>query len=188
MRIERPAALGWACYGLSVALLAAVPVVGTATKGARRWIGTGAFSVQPSELAKLGLLLVLAHVLTSDRPPGRRFAAAIGLWAVPTSLVVLQPDLSTAMLLTTLLVAMLILARMPWRYLLPPVVAAVVAAPLAPPLLRDYPLERLQGVFTRSPHAARGGTPPPTPTPPGPRGGPPPLPPSAPPPLCPTPP
>src|SRR3954464_13746270 len=64
MRIERLPALGWACYGLSVALLAAVPVVGTATKGARRWIGTGAFSVQPSELGKLGLLLVLADGLS----------------------------------------------------------------------------------------------------------------------------
>ena len=158
MRLERLAALGWGCYGLSVMLLAAVPLVGTATKGARRWIGTGAFSVQPSELAKLGLLLVLAHVLTSDRPPGRRFVYAIGLWAVPTGLVVLQPDLSTALLLTTLLVAMLILARIPWRYLMPPVVAAVIALPLALPLLRDYQLERLQGFFTRSPDAAGGYT------------------------------
>ncbi|HEV7534952.1 MAG TPA: FtsW/RodA/SpoVE family cell cycle protein, partial [Acidimicrobiia bacterium] len=138
--------------------LAAVPLVGTATKGARRWIGTGAFSVQPSELAKLGLLLVLADVLSSDRPPGRRFAAAVGLWAVPAGLVVLQPDLSTAMLLTTLLVAMLILARIPWRYLLPPVVAALIALPLALPLLRDYQLQRLQGFFTRSPAAAGGYT------------------------------
>jgi len=158
LRIERLAALGWGCYGLSVALLVAVPLVGTATKGARRWIGTGAFSVQPSELAKLGLLLVLAHVLTSDRPPGRRFALALVVWAVPTGLVVLQPDLSTAMLLTTLLVAMLILARIPWRYLVPPVVAAIVALPLALPLLRDYQLERLQGFFTRSPDAAGGYT------------------------------
>ena len=39
MRIDRLAGLGWGCYGLSVALLAAVPFVGVATKGARRWIG-----------------------------------------------------------------------------------------------------------------------------------------------------
>ena len=43
-RIDRLAGLACGCYGLSVALLAAVPVVGTATKGARRWIGAGAFS------------------------------------------------------------------------------------------------------------------------------------------------
>jgi len=158
IRMERLAAIGWGCYGLSVVLLAAVPVVGTAAKGARRWIGAGAFSVQPSELAKLGLLLVLAHVLSSDRPPGRRFLWALGLWALPTGLTLLQPDLSTAMLLTTLLVAMLILARIPWRYLLPPVAGAAVAAPLALPLLRSYQLARLQGFFTRSPDAAGGYT------------------------------
>ena len=158
VRIDRLAGLAWGCYGLAVVLLAAVPVIGTATKGARRWIGAGFFSVQPSELAKLGLLLVLAHVLTDDRPPGRRFLSAVGLWAVPTGLVVLQPDLSTAMLLTALLAAMLILARIPWRYLLPPVGAALIALPLALPLLRDYQLERLQGFFTRSPDAAGGYT------------------------------
>src|SRR3954454_2447668 len=68
VRMDRLPALAWACYGTAVVLLAAVPFVGVAAKGARRWIGAGAFSVQPSELAKLGLLLVLAHVLTSDRP------------------------------------------------------------------------------------------------------------------------
>ncbi|HEV7534504.1 MAG TPA: FtsW/RodA/SpoVE family cell cycle protein, partial [Acidimicrobiia bacterium] len=157
-RIDRLAGFAWGSYALAVALLAAVPFVGVATKGARRWIGAGAFSVQPSELAKLGLLLVLAHVLTADRPPGRRFGSAVGLWAVPTGLTLLQPDLSTALLLTTLFVAMLILARIPWRYLVPPVIAVAVAAPLALPLLRSYQLERLQGFFTRSPDAAGGYT------------------------------
>src|SRR4029453_2140892 len=78
VREDPLAGVGWGWVGLSVALLAAVPFVGVATKGAQRWIGAGAFSVQPSELAKLGLLLVLAHVLTSERPPGRRFAWALG--------------------------------------------------------------------------------------------------------------
>ena len=158
VRIQRLAAIGWGCYGLALVLLAAVPFVGMATKGARRWIGVGAFSFQPSELAKLGLLLVLAHVLSSDRPPGRRLLWAVALWAVPTGLVLLQPDLSTALLLTALLTAMLILARIPWRYLLPPAVAAVIAAPLALPLLRSYQVERLQGFFTGSAEIAGGYT------------------------------
>lgn len=158
VHVGRLAALGWACYGLSLVLLAAVPFVGTATKGARRWIGVGAFSVQPSELAKLGLLLVLAGVLSSDRPPGRRFLMAIGLWAAPTGLTLLQPDLSTALLLSVLLAAMLILARIPWRYLLPPLVAALILAPLALPLLQEYQLNRLQGFFTGSAEMAGGYT------------------------------
>ena len=158
VRIERLPALGWSVYGLAVLLLAAVPFVGNATKGARRWIGVGAFSVQPSELAKLGLLLVLAHVLSSDRSPGKRLLFAVGLWAIPTGLTLLQPDLSTAILLCALLAAMLILARLPWRYLLPPLGAALVAAPLALPLLHDYQLQRLQGFLTGSAEMAGGYT------------------------------
>ena len=158
VRMERLAPLGWGVYGLSVVLLAAVPFVGNASKGARRWIGVGAFSVQPSELAKLGLLLVLAHVLCSERSPGKRVLWALGLWAVPTGLTLLQPDLSTAMLLSALLAAMLILARIPWRYLLPPLGAGVIAAPLALPLLHDYQLHRLQGFLTGSAEMAGGYT------------------------------
>ena len=158
VRIRRLATLGWSVYGVALVLLAAVPFVGMATKGARRWIGVGAFSVQPSELAKLGLLLVLAHILSSDRSPGRRLVYALGLWAVPTGLTLLQPDLSTAILLTALLGAMLILARIPWRYLLPPIGAALIAAPLALPLLHDYQLKRLQGFLTGSAEMAGGYT------------------------------
>ncbi len=158
VRIERLAILGWGVYGLSVLLLAAVPFFGNASKGARRWIGVGAFTVQPSELAKLGLLLVLAHVLSSDRSPGKRLLWALGLWALPTGLTLLQPDLSTAMLLCALLAAMLFLARIPWRYLLPPLGAAVIAAPMALPLLHDYQLQRLQGFLTGSAEMAGGYT------------------------------
>ena len=150
MRTERLVVLGWGCYGLSVLLLIAVMLAGLEAKGARRWLGIGWLSVQPSELAKLGLLLVLAHVLASDRPPGQRFLGAVGLSAVPIGLTVAQPDLSTAMLLTALMVAMLILGRIPVRFLLPPVAAAVVIAPLAVPFLHSYQLQRLQGFFTRS--------------------------------------
>ena len=78
VRIERLAILGWGVYGLSVLLLAAVPFFGNASKGARRWIGVGAFTVQPSELAKLGLLLVLAHVLS---PTAHRVSVSCGHWA-----------------------------------------------------------------------------------------------------------
>ena len=158
VRIRRLAALGWTVYGVALVLLAAVPFVGMATKGARRWIGVGAFSVQPSELAKLGLLLVLAHILSSDRSPLRRLTYAIGLWAAPTALTLLQPDLSTALLLSALLAAMLILARIPWRYLLPPLGAAMVALPMALPLLHDYQLKRLQGFLTGSAELAGGYT------------------------------
>ena len=49
--------LGWACYTVAVVFLLAVLVVGTYTNGAQRWLALGTFTFQPSELAKLGLLM-----------------------------------------------------------------------------------------------------------------------------------
>jgi cell division protein FtsI/penicillin-binding protein 2/cell division protein FtsW (lipid II flippase) len=150
VRVERLALLGWACYGLSVLLLVATLVVGREAHGARRWLDLGVFTVQPSELAKLGLLLVLAHVLGSDRPSWQRLVLAIGLAMVPVGLTVVEPDLSTATILTALTVALLILGRIPWRLLLPLVTSAALLPPLAIPLLRSYQLERLQAFLSHS--------------------------------------
>src|SRR5207247_1084859 len=86
MRVERLTVIGWACYALAVVLPIAVLVVGLEAQGARRWLDFGSFTVQPSELAKLGLLLVLADVLGSDRPPSRRFGLSVVLALVPNLL------------------------------------------------------------------------------------------------------
>jgi cell division protein FtsW (lipid II flippase) len=136
--------LGWACYGVAVLFLLAVLAVGVHAYGASRWIAVGSFTFQPSELAKLGLLLVLADVLGSAWATWRRVAAAVVLALAPIALTMVQPDLSTATLLVLLAVAMLILGRVPARFLLPLFGAAAVATPLAVQLLRPYQLSRLQ--------------------------------------------
>jgi cell division protein FtsW (lipid II flippase) len=68
--------LGCGAYAASVLLLLIVVVAGDLGYGARRWLTVGSFTLQPSELAKVGLLLVLARVLGTDRPWYRRLAAA----------------------------------------------------------------------------------------------------------------
>lgn len=136
-------ALGWVTYVAAVLLLGAVHVVGVTVNGAKRWIGIGDVTFQPSELAKLGLLLVLAAVLGSSRPAWQRFVGAIVLAAAPIALTVLQPDLSTTTLLVAVTVAMLVIGRMPARFLLPLFGAAAIAVPLAVGLLRPYQLQRL---------------------------------------------
>jgi len=102
VRMRLLMALGWVTYVAAVLLLIAVHVAGVTVKGAKRWIGLGDFTFQPSELAKLGLLLVLAAALGSTRPAGQRFVAAVVLAAIPLTLTVLQPDLSTTMLMLAL--------------------------------------------------------------------------------------
>jgi cell division protein FtsI/penicillin-binding protein 2/cell division protein FtsW (lipid II flippase) len=135
--------LCWATYVAAVALLATVHAAGETFNGATRWIAVGELTFQPSELAKLRLLLALAVTLGSNRPPWQRFAFAVGLAAVPIGLTVLQPDLSTTFLLLALTVVMLIIGRVPARFLVPLFGAAAIAAPLAVGVLRPYQLQRL---------------------------------------------
>jgi cell division protein FtsI/penicillin-binding protein 2/cell division protein FtsW (lipid II flippase) len=149
--------LGWAAYGAAVLFLLGVLTVGLSANGATRWIAIGSFTFQPSELAKLGLLLVLAAVLGSSRPAWQRFTLALLLAVVPIALTLLQPDLSTTMLLLVLTGSMLVIGRVPARFLLPVIAAAVVSAPLMISLLRPYQVERL-GSFLVGAHESPTGS------------------------------
>jgi cell division protein FtsI/penicillin-binding protein 2/cell division protein FtsW (lipid II flippase) len=151
-RLRVFAILSWGCYGLALVCLVAVRFAGSSANGATRWIDLGALTFQPSELAKLGLLLVLARVLGSaGQQWWRRFVLALLLALLPIGLTLAQPDLSTCSLLVALSVAMLVLGRVPARFLLPLLAAAAVAAPLAVGLLRPYQLTRL-GSFVVGSH------------------------------------
>lgn len=142
--------LGWGCYGLSVVLLAAVDVVGQTKYGAQRWIDVGPVSLQPSELAKLGLVLVLAQVLRAERGWPFRLGSALGLAAVPIGLVFLQPDLSTALVLVAITLALLVLGGIPWRAVVVLVGGAAAAVPFAEHFLRPYQQERIHAFLDRS--------------------------------------
>src|SRR4051812_202542 len=157
VRVRYLRVLGWAAYGAAVLLLIGVLAVGLTARGATRWIAIGTFTFQPSELAKLGLLLALAVVLGSGRPAWQRFTVAVLLAAVPIGLTLLQPDLSTTMLLVVLTVSMLVIGRVPARFLLPLAAAAVVSTPLMVSLLRPYQLERL-GSFLVGAHESPTGS------------------------------
>jgi cell division protein FtsW len=137
-------------FAAALALLAAVliPSVGTSVNGARRWLRIGQCSLQPSELMKVALPLLLCQ-LTADhrwrRSPGAVSCLPVGLpIALALGLVLVEPDLGTALFL--LLVACLALYFSGWpmsRFLwigaaTAPLLAGVVA-------LRPYQLARLRG-------------------------------------------
>jgi cell division protein FtsI/penicillin-binding protein 2/cell division protein FtsW (lipid II flippase) len=140
--------LGWGCYVLSVLLLVTVDVSGTTVRGAQRWIALGPFSMQPSELAKLGLLLVLAQVLGGDRSWPRRLALALVVAGLPIGLVLVQPDLSTAAVLCAVTGTMLVLGRVPFKVLVPALAAGALALPFAESLLHPYQQERLHAFLS----------------------------------------
>lgn len=149
--------LGWSCYLVSLVLLAAVDLGGSTVNGARRWLAFGSFTMQPSELAKLGLVLVLAQVLGSDRSWPRRLAAALFVAALPIALVVTQPDLSTAAVLCALTGTILVLGRIPLKVLFLLLVTAVLLLPLSEHWMRPYQQERLNAFLSGSTDADGSG-------------------------------
>ncbi len=135
----------WFFYGACLVLLVLVPFIGEETMGARRWL----FGIQPSEPAKLALIMILAWLF------GRReavrgpwlFLLALVLAGVPAALILMQPDLGTAMVMVPTALAMLFAANVAPRLLWGFVLMGVVAAGLVMGLIytaerTDLPPER----------------------------------------------
>lgn len=97
----------WYIYGAVIAMLLSVLFIGTVSGGSQRWIDIGAFQIQPSEFAKLLIVVALAGYLV-EKPiqENKNFLKALGLLAVPALLVFLQPDLGTALVFGAIFVAM----------------------------------------------------------------------------------
>ena len=105
---------------VSLGLLVAVLVVGTAVNGARRWISFGPAAFQPSELAKLALALWAAAYLSRRPAPRdlRELARPVGALAgIYSALLILEPDLGTAITILVMLSAMLLVAGTPLKTL-----------------------------------------------------------------------
>jgi rod shape determining protein RodA len=120
-------------WGLSLALLALVLVIGTSGLGAQRWLVIGGVRLQPSELAKLATIFALARFLSGRRRnlrSLRSLAWAGGMVAVPMLLILRQPDLGTSLVFPGILAGMLYWAGLPLPHLLllvSPVVSMVAA-------------------------------------------------------------
>jgi cell division protein FtsW len=142
-------ALTPAILAISIGLLVVVlmPGIGVQANGAQRWIGAGLFQIQPSEIAKLALVLYGAHLLAS-RPKmvGRigTMGPYLGVVALVCVLVVVEPDLGTAMVACLACAALLIAAgaRMRDLGLLAAVLGAGVVLAIA---IEPYRMERLTG-------------------------------------------
>ncbi len=138
-------------YAVTIALLVLVLLVGDATYGARRWINFGPIPVQPSELAKLTLILTLAKIFTVYQEQVRSlrvFGLSLGATLPFLALVYAQPDLGTDLILGAIWFGMAVMAGVRLRYLLGLAALGIASAPLAfRYLLRDYMRERLMVFF-----------------------------------------
>lgn len=119
-------------------------------RGASRWIPLGPFQFQPSELAKVAIILVLATVLAPARQEGmrwRRLAGALVLSALPAILIFGQPDLGTVLVLGFITIVMVFAAGATIRQLVTLLLVGGVGfvAALQLDLLQEYQIERLTG-------------------------------------------
>ncbi len=102
----------WLIYAACLALLVLLPIVGDNRNGAKRWISLpGGFDLQPSELAKVGVILMLARVLYKNRlARAKDWGPPLAVALVPMALVARQPDLGTALSLVPVTLGMLYIA------------------------------------------------------------------------------
>jgi rod shape determining protein RodA len=132
-------------YLVGVGLLAATEVAGVTVKGATRWLDIGVGRIQPSEIMKLGLPLMLAWYF-HKREGGLRtidFIVAGVIVLVPVALIVKQPDLGTALLVLAAGSFVIFFAGLPWKWLAAMIVAGIASLPLAWTLMHDYQRERV---------------------------------------------
>lgn len=132
-------------YIFSVGLLALVPFIGIARGGAYRWLSLGAFDLQPSEVAKLVIIISLARLL-AEQSDFERFTDLLPAFlhiALPMFLIFMQPDLGTSLIFVVILFGMLFIAGAQWRHLAAIIFAGLAIIPILFPRLEEYQRMRL---------------------------------------------
>jgi rod shape determining protein RodA len=134
-------------YLVALVLMFLVPLIGVESGGARRWLGYGELSFQPSEMMKLALVLALARYY-QWLPPEKiwrpdALLPPVLMIGLPVVLALAQPDLGTAALFAIIGGGLLFLAGVSWFYFGAAIVGIIVALPHAWEKLHDYQRERV---------------------------------------------
>jgi rod shape determining protein RodA len=148
-------------YLALLGLLVYVLLFGSTAGGARRWISLGAFNLQPSEFAKVGVALVLAKFFGENRrgaPTVGDLIVAVLLTSVPLVLIARQPDLGTAVTLAPIFLGIAYVAGMRMRIFGILAVVAIIAAPIAWNFaLKEYQKSRIETFLDPSQDAKGAG-------------------------------
>jgi rod shape determining protein RodA len=134
-------------YGIGLLLLALTLVFGRVVNASKSWLGVGGVQFQPSELAKVATILVLAAYMGRERVRGLgviHFAAICALIGLPVLLIMKQPDLGTAVTFAPLFAGVVFVGGIRVRTLLILAVIATLALPLSWGHLKPYQKERVK--------------------------------------------
>ncbi|MDF2473201.1 MAG: putative rane protein [Anaerocolumna sp.] len=151
-------------YIFNLGLLIAVKLVGVEIYGAQRWLDMGFFNLQPSELSKVIMILVMAKLYTMLREKMNSVLALIIpgiIMAIPTYLILIQTDLSSSMVLMFIFVMIVFAAGLSYKIIFPII---IIGIPLALGLfwyvqqdfqiiLEDYQQERLLSILNQEEYA-----------------------------------
>ena len=146
----------WLFYGgtIGVLLLTAFSNVGDAAGGAKRWLEIGSFRFQPSEVAKIALILFFAQYIMKHKKTINKattLLSCIGLLLIPAYLIYDQPDLSTTIVVVAIFCSILFVAELSWRYIVTalaiviPIMALFVVLAIQPnnELLKPHQKQRI---------------------------------------------
>ena len=153
-------ALAYPFYGVGLALLVAVAVIGHSTLGAQRWLDIGPIRIQPSEIIKFGVVLALARFYHSLSAANAKFSwwllIPAAMIAVPAAIVAHQPDLGTGILIAATGGLIMILGGLSLRVV---GIGAAALVAIVPPMflfvLKSYQRARLLTFL--NPEADRSG-------------------------------
>jgi rod shape determining protein RodA len=132
---------------ITIILLIGVMAAGKMVSGSRRWLVLGPVTFQPSEFAKLAIILVLARYF-HRRPQTapltlKDLLLPLLIALIPALIIVKQPDLGSGLLVLAVAAAIILFAGVHWRTLLIGGLSLMLAAPAAWPFLKDYQKQRL---------------------------------------------
>jgi len=141
--------MAYPIFALSIVLLILVLVIGDSSSGSSRWIQMGGFRLQPSEIGKIALILVLAKFFHNDRH-GSPYGIVGLLWpllliSIPLVLLYLEPDLGTALFYVLISISLILFVGVKSKHLIVLAAGGIVAAILSFQfLLHDYQQDRIK--------------------------------------------
>ena len=136
-------------YVVGLILLICVALFGEINNGARRWLDIGVTRIQPSELMKIAVPLMMAWYFDKHETTlrARDYVVATMLLFLPAALILRQPDLGTTLLIISSGFYVLFLAGLSWRIMIGLVIAGVGSLPLLWSLMHDYQKQRVMTLF-----------------------------------------
>ena len=149
LRAYTPFLWGAAVLGLLIVL---IPGLGTEKNGARAWIALpGGFQIQPAELAKVGIIIGMAMILSershdSDKPSNKNVLQSLAVAALPVLLIILQPDMGTILIIAASVVTMIAVSGTSSKWVVGLLLLAVSGGFIAVQagVISEYQVKRLQ--------------------------------------------